>query len=53
MGLDTLAWAYFRTGNVPEAIRVMKKALALLAPSAEVFRKEMAAALEEFQAAEK
>jgi tetratricopeptide (TPR) repeat protein len=53
MGLDTLAWAYFRTGNVSEAIRIMKKAIALLAPSAEVFRKEMTGALEEFQTAEK
>lgn len=49
--LDTLAWAYFRTGDVPAAIQTMEKALGLLSPSAEPTRKELEDALRQFREA--
>jgi tetratricopeptide (TPR) repeat protein len=49
--LDTLAWAYFRTGNVAVAIQTMEKALGLLPGSAESFRKELQEGLGEFRKA--
>lgn len=49
--LDTLAWAYFRTGDVPAAIQTMEKAIGLLSGSAESFRKELQEGLDEFRKA--
>lgn len=50
--LDTLAWAYFRTGDTPSAIRTMEKAVSLLPPTAgsASYRKEFEEALAEFRA---
>jgi tetratricopeptide (TPR) repeat protein len=49
--LDTLAWAYFRTGDAPAAIQTMEKAIGLLSASAESFRKELQEGLDEFRKA--
>ena len=50
--LDTLAWAYYRTGNTSAAIQTMEKARDLLSPSAANFRKEYEGALRQFHAAD-
>lgn len=51
MVLDTLAWAYYRIGDTPNAIRTMEKVLAMLPPTAgsDVFRKEFEEGLREFR----
>jgi tetratricopeptide (TPR) repeat protein len=50
--LDTLAWAYYRTGSTQAAIQTMEKARDLLSPSAANFRKEYEDALRQFHAAD-
>ena len=51
MVLDTLAWAYFRTGDKKNAIKTMERALGLLplTPGSANDRKEYADALREFK----
>jgi len=50
--LDTLAWAYFRNGDVAKSITIEKRALSLLAPNQpSSIRAEIERGLAEFEAA--
>ena len=49
--LDTLALAYFQTGDAPRAIEVLKEAIRLLKPGNAARREEMEAALARFRQA--